>query len=99
MAHRYCGSTAVRTEGSGDFLIEDQAILHVDDPVALKPDFPGVGHHEERLSTGPIQFTQKSHELSGTYAVEVASRFIGPHNRGRRNDGASNCHPLLLSTR
>ncbi len=71
----------------------------MDDPVALKPDFPGVGHHEERLSSGPVQFTQERHELSGTHAVEVPGRFICPHDCGGCNDGASNRHPLLLSTR
>ena len=58
-----------------------------------------MSHHDNGLVALLIEPNQKIHDLHGAGAVKIAGWFVGKDHGGARDNGTSDRHSLLLTTR
>src|SRR5437667_11034754 len=92
------GLSPARSCGSGTpRLFDDLSVPHPEDPMGPRAHDRIVGDEDEGLPLLAVQVDQEIHDLRRCLRVEVAGRFIRPHDCGVVHEGAGDRDPLLLS--
>src|SRR3954452_7112777 len=82
-----------------DLFVDDAAVEHADDSVGHAADRDVVGDDEEGEAALEVEPAHQLAHLLGAFAVEVAGRFVGPHDGRVVDERAGDRHPLALTSR
>src|SRR5207249_7498674 len=89
------GRASARTE---ELRRDDPAVLHVNDAIGLGGEFLVVGDDHEGGTTRSVQFPHQRKQGLTRVSVQVSRRLIRHDQIRPLHQGASDSHPLLLSS-
>src|SRR6266542_3868763 len=78
-------------------VLDEPAVVHVDQPRDRRADAGVVGHQHDRLPLDVVQLVEQLDDLVRHAAVEIAGRLVRPHDHRSGGQRPGDRDPLLLA--
>src|SRR6185503_2899766 len=93
------GAASKASAGGCFILLDEHALLEMNEPVRLLRGLRIVRHHDDRLAQVVVQPLEQPEDLLGGRAVEIAGGLVGDDQRRVRDQRTRDRDALLLPAR